>query len=85
MKLDSTVLTVFQESFRKMPHKCPICGCEKFGINDIETQVLGFNRRGADILNNGEVNQIPAIATHCMHCGHIDLFAISMVMNPLVK
>lgn len=85
MKVDSNVLAVFQEKFSKMPHKCPVCGCEKFGINDIEVQVLGFNRQGPNILHNGEINQIPSIATHCMQCGHIDLFAISVFMNSPVK
>lgn len=85
MKLNPEVLAVFQERFSKMPHKCPVCGCEKFGINDFEAQILGLTRQGPNIVANGSVDQIPAITTYCMHCGHVDLFSIPVVMNPLVK
>lgn len=85
MKLDPKVLEVFQEKLSKMPHKCSICGYDKFGINDIETQILGYSREGENIINDLNINHIPVITTHCLHCGHIDQFAISIVMNSPVK
>lgn len=85
MKLEKSVLDEFMKKFSQMPHKCPVCGCEKFGINDFESQILSFNRKGSNIIISGEISHIPTITTHCLHCGHIDQFAVPMVLNPVVK
>lgn len=85
MKLEKETLDEFSRKFNQMPHKCPICGCEKFGINDIETQIISYQRQGNDIISNGEINHIPTITTYCMHCGHVDQFVVSVMMNPPVK
>ncbi len=40
MKLEKSVLDEFMKKFNQMPHRCPVCGCEKFGVSDFETQIF---------------------------------------------
>ena len=85
MKVAPEELAEFQRRFSQMPHKCPICGCEKFGFNEIESQILAYDRVGDNLVLDGNIEHIPTITTFCLHCGHLDHFVIPVMMNPPVK
>lgn len=85
MKVEKSVLDEFMKKFNQMPHRCPVCGCEKFGVNDAEIQMLSLNRQGNNIIMNGKIDHLPTITTYCMHCGHVDQFAIPVFTNSPVK
>lgn len=81
MKLKPEIIAEFHKKFNEMPHRCSICGCEKFGYNDIEAQITSVDRIGSDLARNGPIESIPTITTYCVNCGHVDQFAIQVLLK----
>lgn len=67
-KEKSTIVSRFSSWPYGIPRvKCPICGEEKFGLED-DVYVL----RSEDDLSRG----IRVAVVHCQNCHHVDLFAL---------